>query len=195
QAQWAGWALIPRRPLSPASSSTTMILRGWVGPGGNPRPPGAPLPSARASLWPALAADIRRPTPRIAARAASAAICPSITLRVRARPGPVSLSMVCLVERRHHVLDARVVLEPVHRQVLAVAGLLEAAVRHLGDQRDVGVDPDAAEVQPARHPHGPAVVGRPHRRRQAVLGPVGPLHGLVLVGEALHGDHRAEDLL
>ena len=53
------------------------------------------------------------------------------------------------VDVRHHVLDARVVLEPVHRQVLAVAAVLEAAVRHLGDERDVGVDPDAAEVQRA----------------------------------------------
>ena len=52
----------------------------------------------------------------------------------------------------HHVLDPGVVLEPVHRQVLAVARVLEAAVRHLPDQRDVGVDPDAAEVEPGRHP-------------------------------------------
>src|SRR5215468_3787125 len=36
------------------------------------------------------------------------------------------------VERGHDVLDAGVVLEPVHGQVLAVAGVLEAAVRHLG---------------------------------------------------------------
>src|SRR6266516_176576 len=33
----------------------------------------------------------------------------------------------------HHVLDTRVVLESVHRQVLAVPGVLEPPVRHLGD--------------------------------------------------------------
>src|SRR6266508_936337 len=37
-------------------------------------------------------------------------------------------------DARHHVLDLRVVLEAVLREVLAVAGLLEAAVRHLGDE-------------------------------------------------------------
>src|ERR1035437_7149963 len=52
------------------------------------------------------------------------------------------------VERGHDVLDPGVVLEPVHRQVLAVTGVLEAAVRHLGDQREGGFDPEAAEVQP-----------------------------------------------
>src|SRR5918992_993588 len=51
------------------------------------------------------------------------------------------------VDVRHDVLDARVVLESVDRQVLAVAGVLEAAVRHLRDQGDVRVDPDAAEVE------------------------------------------------
>ena len=51
------------------------------------------------------------------------------------------------LESRHHVLDARVLLQRVHRQVLAVARLLEAAVRHLGHQRDMAVDPHAAEVE------------------------------------------------
>ena len=39
-----------------------------------------------------------------------------------------------------------------------------------------------------------ADVARPHRGGQAVAGGVGPLDRLLLVGEALHGDHRAEDL-
>ena len=56
------------------------------------------------------------------------------------------------VDLGHHVLDPGVVLEAVHRQVLAVAGVLEAAVRHLGDERDVAVDPDAAEVERAWSP-------------------------------------------
>src|SRR3712207_8981321 len=54
-------------------------------------------------------------------------------------------------------------------QVLAVAGLLEAAVRHLRHQRDVAVDPDAAEVEPPRHPQRPPVVLRPHARGERVL--------------------------
>src|SRR3954462_6137284 len=66
------------------------------------------------------------------------------------------------LDRGHHVLDPGVVLQPVHRQVLAVTGVLEATVWHLGDQRDVRVDPDTAEVQPLRHPHRPAEVLRPH---------------------------------
>src|SRR3954449_8138715 len=43
------------------------------------------------------------------------------------------------VELRHYVLDLRVVLQGVHREVLAEAGLLVAAVWHLGDERDVVV--------------------------------------------------------
>src|SRR5690348_3955087 len=69
---------------------------------------------------------------------------------------------------RHHVLDAGVVLEAVHGQVLAVAGVLEATMRHLSDDRDVGVDPHAAEVEAARHPHGPPVVLGEDRGGQAV---------------------------
>src|SRR5919109_1986747 len=64
----------------------------------------------------------------------------------------------------HDVLDAGVVLEPVDREVLAVPRLLEAAVRHLRDQRDVGVDPYRAEVQPGGHPHRPPVVTGPDAR-------------------------------
>ena len=50
-------------------------------------------------------------------------------------------------ELDHHVLELGVVLDRVDRHVLAVAGLLEAAVGHLGDDRDVVVDPDRAELQ------------------------------------------------
>src|SRR5215470_13443521 len=100
-----------------------------------------------------------------------------------------------VTDAAHHVLDARVVLESVHRQVLAVTGVLEPPVRHLGDERDVGVDPDGAEVQLPGHPHGPAVVPGPDARGQAVLHPVCPAHRLLLGAEPLHRDDRAEDLL
>src|SRR5919106_5828778 len=52
-----------------------------------------------------------------------------------------------LVNLGHHVLELRVVLEAVEGQVLAVARLLEAAVRHLRDERDVVVDPHGAELE------------------------------------------------
>src|SRR6185437_9050751 len=99
------------------------------------------------------------------------------------------------IDVTHHVLDTGVVLESVHRQVLAVPGVLEPPVRHLGNERNVGVDPDGAEVQPPGHPHGPAVVAGPDARGQAVLHPVRPAHRLFLGAEPLHGDDRAEDLV
>src|SRR5215469_384588 len=98
------------------------------------------------------------------------------------RPAAHAAGLAALIQGRHHVLDARIVLEPVHRQVLAVPGALEATVRHLGDQRDVRVDPDAAEVQPPRHPHRAPMVRGPDRGRQPVLGAVRPGDRLILVG-------------
>src|SRR6185295_3248524 len=95
----------------------------------------------------------------------------------------------------HHMLNLGVVLERVDGKILAVAGLLEAAVRHLGDERDVVVDPDAAELERVGDSHRAADVTRPHRGRQPVAGPVRPLDCLRLVRERLHRDHRAEDLV
>src|SRR5215467_6639818 len=95
----------------------------------------------------------------------------------------------------HDVLDTGVVLEAVHGQVLAVPGVLEAAVGHLGHERNMGVDPDRPEVELAGRPHRPAVILRPHAGGQPVLDPVRPAQCLLLSREALHGDHRAEDLL
>src|SRR6185369_9939276 len=90
----------------------------------------------------------------------------------------------------HDVLDAGVVLQAVHGQILAVAGALEAAMRHLGDQRDVCVDPDAAEVEALGHPHGATVVPGPDAGGETVLHAVGPAHRFVLVAEPLHRDDR-----
>ncbi len=99
-------------------------------------------------------------------------------------------------EYRREVIDRQIeLMHEVHGQVLAVAGVLEAAVRHLGHDRDVGVDPHRAEVQALGHPHGAAVVLCPHARGQPVLDTVGPPDRLVLVGEPLDGDDRAEDLV
>ena len=92
------------------------------------------------------------------------------------------------------MLDLGVVLKRIGAHVLAVARLLEAAVRHLRCQRDVVVDPDAAEAKRAGGAHGAADVARPDARRKAVVDVVGPGDRLLLVGERLDGDDRAEDL-
>ena len=94
----------------------------------------------------------------------------------------------------HDVLQLGVGLDGVHRHVLAHAGLLEAAVRHLRHERAVVVHPHRAEAQRVGHAQRPADVARPHRRRQPVVDAVGPRHRLGLVGEPLHGDDRTEDL-
>src|SRR4051794_32637573 len=110
-------------------------------------------------------------------------------------PAPTSRILTSVPDVGHHVLDAGVVLQAVHRQVLAVPRVLEPAVRHLGDERDVGVDPDDPEVEAPGHPHRAAVVPGPDAGGQAVLHPVGPAQRLRLVAEPLHGHHRAEDLV
>ncbi len=76
-----------------------------------------------------------------------------------------------------------------------MAGVLEAAVRHLGDDRDVGVDPDAAEIQALGYAHGPGVIARPHRRREPVAHGIGAPQRVRFVGHLLHRDDGAEDLL
>src|SRR5215204_1052094 len=99
-----------------------------------------------------------------------------------------------LAQARHDVLYAGVVFEAVHGEVLAVTRVLEATVGHLGDDRDVRVDPYAPEVQPPADPHRPAVVLREHAGGEAVLHTVGPADRLVLVRERLYGDDGTEDL-
>src|SRR6266550_7719156 len=108
---------------------------------------------------------------------------------------PAASTVIRSVQLRHHVLDLRVVLERVRGQVLAVARLLVAAVRHLRDERDVVVDPDRPELELARSVQRAADVARPDGRRQAVGDVVRPRERLVVVGEALDGDDRPEDLL
>jgi len=61
------------------------------------------------------------------------------------------------------MLDAGVILEAIVREILAVSAALKAAVRHLGHDRDVGIDPDAAEVKGLGHAHRSAVILGPNR--------------------------------
>src|SRR5262249_25167269 len=93
------------------------------------------------------------------------------------------------------VLDARVVLEPVDRQVLAVARVLEPAVRHLRHEGNVGVDPHRTEIEAPRHSHGPTMVAGPHAGRKAVLDTIRPAYGVFIIVKSLDSDHWAEDLV
>src|SRR4051794_19417700 len=95
----------------------------------------------------------------------------------------------------HHVLDDRVVLDRVHALVLAVTGLLEAAVRHLRDQREVVVDPDGAELDRLGDAHPFRDVARPDRCGEAEAHVVGPCDRLLFVAEVLDADDGAEDLV
>ncbi len=57
------------------------------------------------------------------------------------------------------------------------------------------VHPHGAELEGLRQAHGPADVTGPDAGGEAVVDAVGPGDGLVLVGEALHADDGAEQLL
>src|SRR5437868_14638564 len=103
-------------------------------------------------------------------------------------------SSLALVHFGHHVLDVRVVLERIRAQVLAVARLLVAAMRHLADERNVVVDPDRSELELPSGVQRPTDVARPHGSCKSIVDVVGPRDRLVVVREPLHGDDRAEDL-
>src|SRR3954447_19186314 len=94
---------------------------------GHPRPRVASRPSRRTSEYGVRTSRCRTGSPPPPAAAA-------IALAVAPLPPDAAPSAArFLVELRHHVLDVGVVLERVRAQVLAVAGLLVAAVRHLRD--------------------------------------------------------------
>src|SRR4051794_27916470 len=93
------------------------------------------------------------------------------------------------------MLNQRVLLQGVDAQVLAIAGLLETSMRHLGDLAHVVVDPNHSEPQLAGNPEGASDISRPDRGRKPVLRRVRPLDYLLLVTEWLNGEHGAEDLL
>ena len=61
------------------------------------------------------------------------------------------------------MLDTGVILEAVGRQILAVARALEATMWHLGNDWDVGIDPDTPKVKSFGHTHCGAVVLGPDR--------------------------------
>ena len=83
----------------------------------------------------------------------------------------------------------------VRAHVLAEADGLVAAVRHLADDRDVVVDPDAAGPDLAGGPQRAEDVAGPGRGRQAVRRVVGQRDALVVGVERQHDQHRAEHLV
>src|SRR3954454_24581448 len=178
--------------LSVADRSVTVFSEVLALPPEVPQAASTPLLMASAPPTPRPRSNVRRESSR------------SFSRRTRSRSSSRGRSAMAAIPSEagcsafdvgHHVLDPGVVLETVDRKVLAVARMLEAAVRHFGNDWDVRVDPDAPEVEPPGHPHRPAVVLRPDRRRQPVLRAVGPPDRLVLVGEALHRDDRPKNLV
>ena len=67
------------------------------------------------------------------------------------------------VDIAHDMLDTGVILEAVIREILTVAASLEATMRHFSDDWNVGVNPDAAEVEGLGHAHGATMVAGPYR--------------------------------
>jgi len=61
------------------------------------------------------------------------------------------------------VLDTGVVLKAVAREILAITRALEATMWHLGNDWDVGIDPDAPKVKGFGHTHRGAMVLGPDR--------------------------------
>ena len=73
--------------------------------------------------------------------------------------------------------------------------MLEATVRHFGDNRNVRVNPDRTEVELLREAHGATVVLGPHRRRKSVLDTVGARECFCFILELLHRNDGSEDLV
>ena len=88
------------------------------------------------------------------------------------------MAIVLAFQVQHHVLDVGVLVEGVRGHVLAETRGLVAAVRHLADDRDVVVDPDATGLDRLHATHRAEDVSRPHRCRQ-------PVAGVVREGKAL----------
>lgn len=61
----------------------------------------------------------------------------------------------------HHMPDHGVILQRVGAEVFAVAGLFQAAVGHLINQHEMGVDPGAAIAEGGGGLHGAADIAGP----------------------------------
>ena len=70
------------------------------------------------------------------------------------------------------MFDARVLLKSISREIFTVSGVLKAAVRHLGDHRNMSINPDAAKVERLGHAHGAAMVFCPNAGGETVFDPI-----------------------
>ena len=71
--------------------------------------------------------------------------------------------MKLCVEVSHYMLDSGVILESITTQILAITTSLVTAMRHLSDQRNMAVDPDATKVESLGQAHRATVVTGPDR--------------------------------
>src|ERR1700733_4763475 len=96
-----------------------------------------------ATLWPPIQMEIRlTPSAQLEAPTKTKNLAGDVAARCEDR----SRERDGLLQICHHVLDHGVVLQRVNAQILAVAGLLEPPVGHLRNERNVVVDPHAAEA-------------------------------------------------
>src|SRR3954447_16202309 len=119
--------------LSVADRSVTVFWEVLALPPDVPQPASTPPLIARAPPTPRPRSSVRRDSSR------------SFRRRTRSRSSSRERSAMAAVpfeavgsalDVAHHVLDPGVVLQTVNREVLAVPRMLEAAVRHLGHDRD-----------------------------------------------------------
>ena len=66
------------------------------------------------------------------------------------------------------MLDARVVLKAIKRQVFAVSGMFKPTVRHLCHEGNVAVNPHCAKVQTFSKAHCPPMIFGPHTGGQTI---------------------------
>src|SRR5215208_3174905 len=115
----------------------------------------------------------------------------------RARTVGSALTVVAAMSAHFHpdALGVRELVERGLAEVAAVAGLLDAAVRHGRIDHLVRVDPDRADAQRAGGAMRAREVARPYAGGEAVLDVVGDAVRLLLRGELQHPHHGPEDLL
>ena len=66
---------------------------------------------------------------------------------------------------------------------------------HFCRQWDMGVDPDATEIQTLSHAHGPAEILGPNRGSEAIRHAICPFQGFGFVRELLHGNNWTKNLI